>query len=211
MYRLELSQSQEITFVMIDAAGNEVAGLGNTFILELRKPGGAFVGSAGVKAEIGNGWYSYVTTAAETDTVGPLSVRVTGAGCVQQNLEYVVETRAISAIEFTYTVTDSVTLLPIEGVQVWIATDLAGARYITYQAAWKVGEGLPAAWEVATAKAWVSDACQRIGADAHQVHGGIGFTYDYDLHYYYKRFKVAEVTYGDADFYRERVAQALGV
>jgi len=130
MYRLELSQSQEITFVMIDAAGNEVAGLGNTFILELRKPGGAFVGSAGVKAEIGNGWYSYVTTAAETDTVGPLSVRVTGAGCVQQNLEYVVETRAISAIEFTYTVTDSVTLLPIEGVQVWIATDLAGANIV---------------------------------------------------------------------------------
>lgn len=129
-YDLSLSQIQMRTFVMVDGALGEVAGLGATFTLQISKAGGAFNASTGAKAEIGNGWYSYTFTAAETNTVGPLSVRVTGAGCLQQNLEYIVRTAAITAIEFTYTVTDSVTLLPIEGVQIWISTDIAGANVI---------------------------------------------------------------------------------
>lgn len=128
---LQLSSVQQITFVMIDAVGNEVAGLtGAGLTIQISKSGGAFAPSTGVKAEIGSGWYSYFLTAAETNLVGPLSITVTGAGCVQQNLEYFVETRAITAIEFTYTVTNSVTLLPIEGVQCWFCTDVAGANVV---------------------------------------------------------------------------------
>jgi hypothetical protein len=127
---LALNQSQEINFVMVDVAYTEVAGLGGTFTLELRKPGGAFVGSAGIKAEISNGWYRYVTTAAECDTRGPLAVKVTGAGCIQQNLLFEVETFNAGCTPFTYTVTNSVTLLPIPGVEVWITTDIAGVNVI---------------------------------------------------------------------------------
>src|SRR3990172_4745656 len=130
MYDLVLGQSQEITFVMVDATSTEVAGLGATFTLEIRKVGGAFVGSAGTKAEISSGWYRYVLTASETDTIGPLSIRVNGAGCVQQNLEYVVKDRAISAIEFAYDVTDITNDQPIEGVQVWISRNTAGTSII---------------------------------------------------------------------------------
>jgi len=125
MYKLNLSQVQMITFVMIDVVGNEVAGLGNTFTLEISKNGAAFVASAGTKAEISNGWYSYIFTALETNTIGPLSIRVTGAGAIQQNLEYVVESRVINAVGFTYTMTDIITGDPIEGVQVWFCTDAA--------------------------------------------------------------------------------------
>jgi alkylation response protein AidB-like acyl-CoA dehydrogenase len=39
------------------------------------------------------------------------------------------------------------------------------------------------------------------------VHGGIGFTWDYDLHIYFKRAKHFEPLYGDADFHRERALQ----
>jgi hypothetical protein len=130
MFRLLRSQAQTITFVMVDAAYTEVAGLGGTFTLQISKNGGAFNPSTGAKAEMSNGWYSYVLSAAETDTVGPLSIRVTGAGCLQQNLEYVVIQRNAGAIEFTYTLTNTVTLLPIAGAEVWVTTDVAGLNVV---------------------------------------------------------------------------------
>ena len=128
----ELNSQNMITFVLVDASGTEVAGLGNTFNVLISKAGAAFDPSAGTKAEIGNGWYSYLSTAGEADTPGPVAIYITGAGIVQQNLEYVVERRAVNAIEFTYTVTDSSTGLPIEGVEVWITTDLARNRVVWY-------------------------------------------------------------------------------
>lgn len=87
--------------------------------------------------------------------------------------------------------------------------DVDGSRYITYRAAWNLAHGLPAALDVAIAKTWVSDACRRVVKEAHQIHGGIGYTADYDLQLYYRRAKAAEVAFGDAHFHRERVAAAL--
>ena len=126
----KLNQQNLITFVMVDATYTEVAGLGGGFTLQISKAGGAFNPSAGVKAEISNGWYSYLATAGEADTLGPVSIRVTGAGCIQQNLEYCVELRIINAIEFTYTVTNIVTGLPIEGVECSFCTDAAGSNVV---------------------------------------------------------------------------------
>ena len=56
-----------------------------------------------------------------------------------------------------------------------IATDVDGCRFITYQAAWKLQEGLPCELDIAMAKAWVSEAYRRTCAEGHQIHGGIGF------------------------------------
>ena len=55
------------------------------------------------------------------------------------------------------------------------------------------------------AKAYVSDASRKVCGEAIQVHGGIGFTWEYDLHMYFKRAKALEVQYGDADYHREIV------
>lgn len=126
----KLSQQNLITFVLVDSNGAEVTGLGNGFTLQISKAGGAFANSAGTKAEIGLGWYSYTSTSGEADTYGPVSIVVTGAGVVQQNLEYVVEERTISAIEYTYTVTNSATANPLPGVEIWIATDEAGNNVV---------------------------------------------------------------------------------
>lgn len=125
-----LNQVNRIAFVMIDAAGTEVPGLGNGFTLEISKNNGAFVGSTGTKAEIGNGWYTYLATAAEASTLGTVNIKVTGAGCVQQNLEYIVKQRTPGAYAYTYTVTNSLTLLPQAGIKVWITTDGAGTNII---------------------------------------------------------------------------------
>ncbi len=89
-----------------------------------------------------------------------------------------------------------------------MATDLEGARHVAYQAAWRVSEGLPAQREVALSKAWVSGACPRICATAHQCHGAIGFTREHNLQLYTRRAKVQELSYGDAYSHREAVMRA---
>lgn len=130
MYDWTFNQQNRIDFVMVDASNQEVAGLGGGYVLQISKNGGAFVASAGIKAEISSGWYTYLATAAEADTVGPVAIRVTGAGAIQQNLEYVVKQRTPNAVPFTYIITNSTTLLPLPGAEVWITTDLAGANII---------------------------------------------------------------------------------
>lgn len=126
----KLDSVNKITFVLVDASYVEVAGLGTGFTLEISKNGGAFGASAGTKAEISDGWYSYEATAGEADTIGPISIRITHASIIQQNLEYVVEQRTAGASYFTYTLLDTVTSNPIDGAEVWISTDVAGNRVI---------------------------------------------------------------------------------
>ncbi|GIW12307.1 MAG: hypothetical protein KatS3mg061_3364 [Dehalococcoidia bacterium] len=65
--------------------------------------------------------------------------------------------------------------------------------------------------EVAIAKGWTSDASRRVTTEAHQMHGAIGFTWEYDLQLYTRRLRVLESTLGDADYHRKRVAAALGL
>jgi alkylation response protein AidB-like acyl-CoA dehydrogenase len=85
--------------------------------------------------------------------------------------------------------------------------DIEGSKYITYQAAWKINSGLPAAKETAAAKTWVSQACKRVTVSAHQVHGAIGFTEDHILHYYTKRIRSSEYSFGGADDQLEKLAE----
>lgn len=126
-----LNQANRIVFVMVDSNGTEVAGIGNgNLTVQISKNGGAFAAALGTDTEISNGWYSYLATAGEADTIGPVAVKITGAGAVQQNLEYVVKQRTPAAIAFTYTITNSVTGNPIDGVEVTITTDSAGNNIV---------------------------------------------------------------------------------
>lgn len=88
-----------------------------------------------------------------------------------------------------------------------MATYVEGCRYISYQAAWKVAQGLPAPIEVSMAKAWVSDIYQKVCALAHECHGAIGFTREYDLQMYTHRANAQGQIFGDARFHRELVAR----
>jgi len=126
----EHNQQNRIDFIMIDATGVEVPGLGAALTIQLSKNGAALAPSAGAIAEIGSGWYTYLATAAEADTVGPVAMTATGAGTLQQNMEYVVRARNVTGVEFTYTVTNSVTTLPIAGVAVSVSTDVAGNNVV---------------------------------------------------------------------------------
>src|SRR5439155_36807 len=63
----------------------------------------------------------------------------------------------------------------------------------------------------AMAKAYCSDAYRHTAGEGIQIHGGIGFTWEHDMHIYFKRAKSSEVTFGDATWNREIVAQLIGL
>lgn len=85
--------------------------------------------------------------------------------------------------------------------------DIDGAKYAAWQAAWKINRGLEAARETAIAKAFVSQACKRVMASAHQVHGAIGFSEDHILHYYTKRARAYEFSFGGAEEQLQKLAE----
>ena len=90
--------------------------------------------------------------------------------------------------------------------------DVENSKSITYYAAWALDENSPEApLAVSMAKAYVSDAYRRVAAAGIQLHGGIGFTWEHDLHLYFKRAKGSEFTFGDATHHRERVAQLVNL
>jgi len=82
-------------------------------------------------------------------------------------------------------------------------------RYMALHAAWKIGAGLPFEKDASMCKAWVSDSCRKLVALGHQVIGGMGFMEEHDMHFYFERAKAAEIAFGDADFHRELVAEAM--
>lgn len=84
------------------------------------------------------------------------------------------------------------------------------SRSAVYYAAWALTEKDAAARHaVSIAKAYCSDAAREVGNLAIQVHGGIGFTWEHDLHLYYKRAKSSEILFGDASFHREELAKLV--
>jgi alkylation response protein AidB-like acyl-CoA dehydrogenase len=86
--------------------------------------------------------------------------------------------------------------------------EVENAHAATYYAAWALDAGAEDARLAASvAKAYVSEAARKACGEAIQVHGGIGFTWEYDLHLYFKRAKALEATWGDADYHRELVVR----
>ncbi|MBM3131924.1 MAG: acyl-CoA dehydrogenase [Chloroflexi bacterium] len=74
--------------------------------------------------------------------------------------------------------------------------DMSGARWTTYQAIWKVSEGLPAEKDVAVAKVFANMACQRIAFGAQGIHAGVGVDMDHDLQFYFRRQKAFDLKNG---------------
>jgi len=89
--------------------------------------------------------------------------------------------------------------------------DTEGGRAATYYAAWAADaepERLPMA--AAMAKAWTSDAGRSVTGSAIQLHGGIGFTWEADVHWLYKRAQLDSALLGPAGAHRARIALLAG-
>ena len=91
----------------------------------------------------------------------------------------------------------------------WIS--IIGCRHLIYKAGWKTEKGEPAGKEAAMAKARTGRVYRMVTALAHQIFGAIGFTLEHDMHLYYRRAIGGDLSFGDADFQKEKVAEALGL
>ncbi len=90
--------------------------------------------------------------------------------------------------------------------------EVESSKSATYYAAWAVANDVPEGpLAAAMAKAYCSDAYRHTAGEGIQIHGGIGFTWEHDMHIYFKRAKSSEVTFGDATWNREIVAQLIGL
>jgi alkylation response protein AidB-like acyl-CoA dehydrogenase len=88
--------------------------------------------------------------------------------------------------------------------------EVENAHGATYYAAWALDAAAPAgAMAASVAKSYVGDAARKVCGSAIQVHGGIGFTWEYDLHLYFKQAKLLEALYGDAEHHREQVLREV--
>jgi alkylation response protein AidB-like acyl-CoA dehydrogenase len=84
------------------------------------------------------------------------------------------------------------------------------SRSAVYYAGWALEESTPdAATAVSIAKMYASDAGRTVGNRGIQIHGGMGFTWENDVHLYYRRAKASENAFGDATFHRERIASLV--
>ena len=88
--------------------------------------------------------------------------------------------------------------------------DVEGMRSATWYAAWSASTVEPG-WDLAasTAKVWCADASRRVMSSGLQVHGGIGFTWEHDLHLFIKRAQYSQLAYGDAAHHRTTLAAGL--
>jgi alkylation response protein AidB-like acyl-CoA dehydrogenase len=156
-----------------------------------------------VLGEVGRGWaivrrtIERAAAAKCCDTVGVLQ-RV-----LEMTLDYVKERKQFDKPIGSFQV--------IQHYMAEIATDVDATRFSAYQAAWRLSEGKTSVREIAIAKTWLADAYERIITKSHQIHGAIGVTIDHDLHFYTNRGKAAQLSYGDADYWRELVAQSMGL
>jgi len=85
--------------------------------------------------------------------------------------------------------------------------DVESFKSLVYYAAWALDEGTRVASQaVSRAKAYASEALPRIGLEGVQLHGGVGYTAEYDIQLYLKRSKWVRPAYGDADHHFEKLA-----
>ena len=162
------------------------------------------VGAEAVMGEVGGGWQP-LSRVLDRATVALCAEMCGGA---QKVLEMTVEYAKIRQ-------TFGRPIGSYQGVKHKAAdmlVDVENSKSITYYAAWAMDEGVPEGpLAVSMAKAYVSDASRRVAAAGIQLHGGIGFTWEHDLHLYFKRAKGSELTFGDATHHRERVAQLVNL
>jgi alkylation response protein AidB-like acyl-CoA dehydrogenase len=91
-----------------------------------------------------------------------------------------------------------------------LLVELEAMRAAAHYAALAFGDGLDdAAAAVATAGAYVGDTFAHLCGEALQLHGGIGFTWEHDVHLFTRRAKVNQVMYGDGAWHRERLVRLI--
>jgi len=89
------------------------------------------------------------------------------------------------------------------------ATEVDGGRILVYEAAWARAQGKPIERLAPMAKLFACDTFRKLTAMAEQVHGGVGFTIEYDIQLYFRRAKQLQMSWWDARYLEELVASSV--
>ena len=84
-----------------------------------------------------------------------------------------------------------------------------GGQLLTYEALWKMDQGIPAGVEVSQAKAFCNDKCEATVRSSQVIHGGIGFMMEFDLHLWFRRVTAWTMRLGTSFEHRSKIANAL--
>jgi alkylation response protein AidB-like acyl-CoA dehydrogenase len=84
-----------------------------------------------------------------------------------------------------------------------------GGDLLTFEALWKMDQGLPASVEVSQAKAFCNEKCEAAVRNSQSIHGGIGFMMEFDLQLWFRRVSAWTMRLGTAFEHRARIARAL--
>ncbi|MCG8588578.1 MAG: acyl-CoA/acyl-ACP dehydrogenase [Proteobacteria bacterium] len=88
--------------------------------------------------------------------------------------------------------------------------ELESARLLARAAARALAADAPdSPTAAAMAKAYCADAYRTLAAENIQIHGGVGYTWEYDCHLYYKRARATQLTFGDTRTHHTRIADQL--
>lgn len=90
-------------------------------------------------------------------------------------------------------------------MQIWVD----GGELLTFEALWKMDQGLPASVEVSQAKAFCNEKCEAAIRNSQSIHGGIGFMMEFDLQLWFRRVSAWTMRMGTAFEHRARIAHAL--
>ncbi len=90
-----------------------------------------------------------------------------------------------------------------------MATDLECARLLSYKAAWMKDQGMEFSKIAAMAKLYASEACSRVCSLAVQIHGGHGYTAEFEVERFYREAKLFEIVEGTSEIQRNVIAVNL--
>jgi len=90
-------------------------------------------------------------------------------------------------------------------MQIWVD----GGELLTFEALWRLDQGLPASVEVSQAKAFCNEKCEAAVRNSQSIHGGIGFMMEFDLQLWFRRVSAWTMRMGTAFEHRARIARAL--
>ena len=90
-------------------------------------------------------------------------------------------------------------------MQIWVD----GGELLTFEALWKMDQGLPASVEVSQAKSFCNEKCEASVRNSQIIHGGIGFMMEFDLQLWFRRVSAWTMRMGTTYEHRARIAQAL--
>jgi alkylation response protein AidB-like acyl-CoA dehydrogenase len=153
-----------------------------------------------------------------TNAAWPHVERIIECGAVAVTAEMVGAAEGVHAMTVDYVkqrVQFDKPIAQFQGVKHPLAeayVDIESWKSLCYYAGWTLDESdEEVAASVSRAKAYASDAFPRFGIEAIQLHGGIGYTWEYDAQLYLKRAKWARPVFGDADYHYERLARLGGL